>query len=134
MIRRDGKPIWLGSAKAHSLTLQRKKAAKLVWTQAWRRLHKKGLTEATTKKKRTRTGKVQRAVVGASLDEIKKKASQKTEVRTAQRDAALKELKARKAANKGKTSKTPVGPKAHVFHKVPKHMAGKQGKRGQTQR
>merc|ERR1712238_483831 len=73
MIRRDGKPIWLGSSKAHSLTMQRKKAAKLVWTQAWRRLHKKGIAEATTKKKRTRTGKVQRAVVGASLEDIKKK-------------------------------------------------------------
>ena len=46
MIRRDGKPIFLGSSKAQSLTLQRKKPAKLVWTQAWRRLHKKGLSEA----------------------------------------------------------------------------------------
>ena len=51
MIRRDGKPIFLGSSKSYSLTLQRKKAAKLKWTQAWRRLHKKGITETTTKKR-----------------------------------------------------------------------------------
>ena len=123
MIRRDGKPIWLGSSKAYSLTIQRKKAAKLVWTQAWRRLHKKGITETTTKKKRTRTGKVQRAVVGASLDDIKKKASQKSEVRTAAREAALKELKAKKAANKTKGGgKGTADAKAHQFQKVPKNM------------
>mgnify|MGYP000414203314 CR=1 FL=1 len=133
MIRRDGKPIWLGTSKAHSLTLQRKKAAKLVWTQAWRRLHKKGITETQAKKKRTRTGKVQRAVVGASLEDIKKKASQKSEVRTAQREAALKELKAKKAANKAKSGGKTAAAKPSTFQKVPKHMGGK-GKRGGTQR
>lgn len=135
MIRRDGKPIWLGSSKAFSLTIQRKKAAKLVWTQAWRRLHKKGITEATTKKKRTRTGKVQRAVVGASLDDIKKKASQKSEVRTAAREAALKELKAKTAANKAKSGgKGTAVAKSHQFQKVPKNMHVGKGKRGGTQR
>ena len=105
MIRRDGKPIWLGSSKAFSLTIQRKKAAKLVWTQAWRRLHKKGITETTSKKRSRRTNKVQRAVVGASLEDIRKKAAQKSEIRTAQKEAALKELKERKAAAaKPKTS------------------------------
>merc|ERR1712232_273294 len=113
----------------YSLTMQRKKAAKLVWTQAWRRLRKKGITETTTKKKRTRTGKVQRAVVGASLEDIKKKASQKSEVRTAQREAALKELKAKKAASKGKGKGGGAQARAHTFQKVPKHMGGK-GKRG----
>merc|ERR1712151_911849 len=103
MIRRDGKPIWLGSSKAFSLTIQRKKAAKLVWTQAWRRLHKKGITETTSKKRTRRAGKVQRAVVGASLEDIKKKAAQKNELRTAAKEAALKELKARKTANKAKS-------------------------------
>jgi large subunit ribosomal protein L24e len=138
-IRRDGKPIWLGSSKAHSLTIQRKKAAKLAWTQAWRRLHKKGLAETATKKRRARAGKVQRAVVGASLEDIKKRASQKTEIRTAAKEAALKELKERKAANKAKSSAPAKGkgaakaPQAHTFQKVPKHMGGK-GKRAGTQR
>merc|ERR1712003_317420 len=96
---------WLGTSKAYSLTMQRKKPAKLVWTQAWRRLHKKGLSETTTKKRTRRTNKVQRAVVGASLEDIKKKASEKSSVRTAAREAALKELKQKKAANKAKSSK-----------------------------
>merc|ERR1719395_32016 len=105
MIRRDGKPIWLGTSKAYSLTIQRKKAAKLVWTQAWRRLHKKGLSETTTKKRTRRANKVQRAVVGASLEDIKKRASEKSSVRTAARESALKPLKARKTTTKKSGSK-----------------------------
>ena len=97
-IRRDGKPVFLGSSKAYSLTLQRKKPAKLVWTQAWRRLHKKGLAETTQKKRTRRVAKVARAVVGASLEDIKKKATRTS----AQREAALKEVKARKSATKDK--------------------------------
>jgi len=131
MIRRDGKPIWLGSSKAHSLTMQRKKPAKLVWTQAWRRLHKKGLSETTTKKRTRRTNKIQRAVVGASLDDIKKKASEKSGVRTAAREAALKELKQKKASNKSKSSKGGAGGKAKggsKFQKVPKHMNASRSK------
>ena len=133
MIRRDGKPIWLGTSKAYSLTIQRKKSAKLVWTQAWRRLHKKGLTETTTKKRSRKTGKVQRAVVGASVEEIKKKAAQKSAIRTASKEAALKELKDRKAAAKKSKGGAKKGPSGQTFQKVPKHMGGK-GKRGGSQR
>jgi len=99
-IRRDGKPVFLGSSKAYSLTLQRKKPAKLVWTQAWRRLHKKVLSETTARKKSRKRSKVQRAVVGLSLDDIKKRAAQKPEFRNAQREAALIEVKTRKINNK----------------------------------
>ena len=122
MIRRDGKPVFLGSSKTFSLTMQRKKAAKLVWTQAWRRLHKKGITETSMKKRVRRTNKVQRAVVGASLEEIKKRASQKSDFRAAQRDAALKEIKNRKTDNKAKSAKKSA---TTVFAKTPKHMSGK---------
>lgn len=137
MIRRDGKPVWLGTSKSFSLTIQRKKAAKLVWTQAWRRLHKKGITETTAKKRSRRANKVQRAVVGASLEDIKKKAAEKSGFRTAQREAALKEVKARTTANKAKSGVKAAAPKAGAqFQKVPKHMGAKSrgGKIGSTQR
>merc|ERR1712086_610657 len=100
----NGKLMWLGTSKAYSLTLQRKKPAKLVWTQAWRRLHKKGLSEAAARKKSRKRSKVQRAVVGLSLDDIRKRAAQKPEFRNAQREAALKEVKTRKIANKSAKS------------------------------
>merc|ERR1711862_390229 len=79
---------------------------KLTWTQAWRRLHKKGLETTTTKRRTRRTNKVQRAVVGISLEEIRKKASQKPEFRTAQREAAMKEAKARQQKAKESKKKT----------------------------
>jgi len=124
-IRRDGKPVFLGSSKAHSLTLQRKKPAKLVWTQAWRRLHKKGLAETAAKKRVRKVNKVARAVVGVSLEDIKKKAAAKPEVRAAQRDAALKEVKARKIATKDKKearSGLARGSGAGQRTKVPKNV------------
>jgi len=134
MIRRDGKPIWLGTSKAYSLTIQRKKAAKLVWTQAWRRLHKKGLSETTTKKRTRRANKVQRAVVGASLEDIKKRASEKSSVRTAARESALKELKARKTTTKKSGSKGGAKGKGAQFQKVPKHMPNRNRGAGSTLR
>uniref|UniRef100_A0A7S1UTN9 Large ribosomal subunit protein eL24-related N-terminal domain-containing protein n=1 Tax=Grammatophora oceanica TaxID=210454 RepID=A0A7S1UTN9_9STRA len=136
VVRRDGKPIFLGSSKAFSLTMQRKKAAKLVWTQAWRRNHKKGMSETTTKKRARRTNKVQRAVVGASLEEIKKRQTQKSDFRVKQREAALKEVKKRKAANKVKSGGkgSSKASSTNSFQKVPKHMGSKGGKRGTSQR
>jgi len=62
------------------------------------------LAETTTKKRTRRVTKVGRAVVGLSLDDIRKKASQKSELRTKQKAAALKEVKARKTAGKTKVA------------------------------
>ena len=88
----------------------------------------------TTKKRTRKLNKVQRSVVGISLDDIKKKASMKPEVRTAQREAALKEVKARKAANKAKDKKSGFGNSVGAGQrtKVPKNVA-RQNK-GSTQR
>jgi len=135
-IRRDGKPMFFGSSKAYSLTMQRKKPAKLVWTQAWRRLNKKGITETLTKKRTRRANKVARAVVGISLEDIRKRAAQKPEFRTAQRAAALKEVKARKTAPAaaGKGGKAAgYGQAGQSFSsKVPKNV--KRAQKGGMQR
>jgi large subunit ribosomal protein L24e len=95
------------------------------------------LNEQTTKKRSRRAGKVQRAVVGATLEDIKKKAAQKSQLRAAQKDAALKELKDRKTANKAKSGAAKgkgAAPKPHTFQKVPKHMGGSRGGAKSTQR
>jgi large subunit ribosomal protein L24e len=93
------------------------------------------MSETTTKKRTRRLNKVQRSVVGLSLDDIKKKATMKPEVRTAQREAALKEIKARKAVSKGKASKGGKGNSvgAGQRNKVPKNVARASAKGG-TQR
>ena len=105
--RRDGQLIVLSNSKCKSLHDQRKKPAKLMWTQAWRRLNKKMQDTAVTKKRSRKTTKLQRAIVGASLEEIKKKRSTKPSEKSVARQAAIKELKAaRKAAAKKDVKKT----------------------------
>ena len=69
-IRRDGQPIILSGSKAKSLYLQRMKSSKLMWTQAWRRLNKKGNDATIARKKTKRTVKMQRAIVGISLETV----------------------------------------------------------------
>jgi large subunit ribosomal protein L24e len=68
----------------------RRNPRKVCWTQIYRRLHKKGALEEAAKKRTRRTQKVQRAIVGASLETIKLKREQKPEVRQAAREAALR--------------------------------------------
>merc|ERR1719178_279352 len=77
LIRKDGQLIVLFSAKCRTLLKQRKKPAKLAWTAAWRRLHKKKSDHDTTKKR-----------------------AQKPEFRNMQREAALREVKERNKAKK----------------------------------
>lgn len=60
----------LSSSKCKGLLNNRKKPAKLMWTQAWRRLHKKGKDEGVARKKARRVVKAARAIVGASLEEV----------------------------------------------------------------
>jgi len=57
-----------------SLYHQRKKPARLGWTLASRRAHKKLNTDASTKKRARRVVKVQRGYVGAEkIEEVRKK-------------------------------------------------------------
>ena len=76
-----------------------------MWTMAWRRLNKKGLKDSNSRTRRRRARKVQRAVVGISIDEIKKRRSQKPEFRAAAREAALREVKSRQKKGKKKGGK-----------------------------
>ena len=91
-----GKLVTFLNRKAWSLNDQKIKAQRLTWTQAWRRKHKKGKVETAAKKKIKRTGKTFKAIQGLSMDEIKKRRTQKPEIRAAQREAALREVKERK--------------------------------------
>lgn len=108
------------SSKSESLFLQRKNPRKIAWTLLCRRMHKKGITEETAKKRSRRTVKHQRAIVGASLDAIASRRNQKPEVRAAAQAQALAKSKeekkqrqeARKAAKaKGSVAHAGAGPK-----------------------
>merc|ERR1712224_832958 len=110
-IARDGKVHYFISSKAKSLYKQRIKAVKLRWTQAWRRMNKKGKADEAGKKRTRKAQKFQKAIVGMSLEDIKKKKAQKPELRQQAKEAAAKEAKAR-MQTKGKTASTGTKPKA----------------------
>jgi len=80
---------------------QKVKPVKLRWTQAWRRMNKKGKTDEGGKKRTRKAQKFQKAIVGMSLEDIKKKKAQKPELRQAAKEAAAKEAKARQSTKKG---------------------------------
>ena len=126
--QRDGKVMLFLNHKMISLHRQRIKPVKLTWTQNWRRKNKKGKAEEAGKKRTKKSTKVQKAIVGMSLDDIKQKKSQKTELRAAAKDAVLKEHKdkAKKAADK---SKAAPGPKAKAVKSVAKKAPKPMGKR-----
>ena len=73
--------------KAHLL---KRNPRKVTWTVLYRRKHKKGIEEEAAKKRTKRTQKFQRAVVGATLQDIMAKRNQKPEVRKAQREQAIR--------------------------------------------
>jgi large subunit ribosomal protein L24e len=78
---KDGKVYYFITTKAASLFHQRKKAVKLTWTQAWRRFNKKTKVDEITRRRTRKTTRVQKAIVGMSLDEIKRRRAEKPEER-----------------------------------------------------
>lgn len=122
-VRRDGQPMKFISSKSASLYHQRKKPAKITWTQAWRRLNKKGQKDEHTRARKRRTQKFTRAVVGISVDELKQRKNQKPEFRAAAREAALREVKERAKtvkATKAKASKASRVAQPKVAQKMKK--------------
>merc|ERR1712118_529939 len=118
-IAKDGKSHFFINTKAASLFHQKIKPVKLRWTQAWRRMNKKGKADETGKKRTRKVQKFQKAIVGMSLEDIKKKKAQKPELRKAAAEAAAKEAKARmqkkpaaaKAGSKAAGAKAKAGGK-----------------------
>jgi large subunit ribosomal protein L24e len=128
-VGRDGKTYFFISTKARSLFHQKIKPVKLTWTQAWRRFNKKIRVDELNKKRSRKTTRVQKAVVGMSLDEIKRRKAETRDDRDKKHDAAIKEIKDRKLkemqakkAEKAKIAKV-AAPKV-----VAKNVAPKAGK------
>ena len=79
------------------MALKKVKAQRITWTTAWRRMNKKIKTDEHLRKKKRRNVKVNKAIIGISLDDIKKRKTEKPEVRKAQQEQALRDIKERKA-------------------------------------
>ena len=92
---KDGKVHFFVSTKARSLFHQKIKPVKLTWTQASRRFNKKIKVEDIQKKRTRKTTRVQKAVVGMSLDEIRRKRTEDTTTRDKALEASKKEIRER---------------------------------------
>jgi len=105
-IRGDSKIFRFSTSKSESLFLQRKNPRKIAWTQVYRRMHKKGITEEVAKKRSRKTVKHQRGIVGADLKTIAERRNQTAQARAALRTDALSKAKAEKKAKEAKKEKT----------------------------
>jgi len=92
---KDGKTHMFISSKTRSLYHQKIKPVKLTWTQASRKFNKKVKIEDIQKKRTRRTTRVQKAVVGMSLDEIKRRRNEDAATRDKNLESTKKELKDR---------------------------------------
>merc|ERR1712111_329416 len=79
--------------RSHKAHLLKRNPRKTTWTVLYRRKHRKGIEEEVSKKRTKRTQKFQRAVVGATLQDILAKRNQKPDVRKAQREQAIRAAK-----------------------------------------
>merc|ERR1712098_690399 len=104
LVKVDGKNLRFLSGRTHKAHLLKRNPREVTWTVLYRRKHKKGLEEDVAKKRNKRTQKFQRAVVGATLQDIMAKRNQKPEVRKAQREQAVRAAKEQKKA----TTKKPA--------------------------
>merc|ERR1712243_182562 len=105
-VKADGKVFKFLDGRSQKAHLLKRNPRKVTWTVLYRRKHRKGVEEETTKKKTRRTHKFQRAIVGASLNEILAKRNQKPELRKAQRDEAIRAAKEVKKTKRNDTKKT----------------------------
>ncbi|CAN6480735.1 unnamed protein product [Victoria cruziana] len=95
-IRADSQVFLFSNSKCKRYFHNRLKPSKLTWTAMYRKQHKKDMhAEAVKKRRRTTKKSYSRSIVGATLEVIQKKRTEKAEVRDAAREAALREIKER---------------------------------------
>ena len=96
-ISKDGRTHYFISTKARSLFHQKIKPVKLTWNMAWRAHNKKIKVDDIQKKRSRKTTRIQKAVVGMSIEEIRRKKAESREDRDKANVAAEQTIKDRKA-------------------------------------
>merc|ERR1739846_172302 len=131
MGKQDGKVFKFLDGRSHRAHLLKRNPRKVTWTVLYRRKHNKGIEADVSKKRTKRTQKFQRAVVGATLQDIMAKRNQKPEVRKAQREQAIRAAKELKKTTKATTKPkaAAAAPKARAAAKAQKAAPRVGGKR-----
>lgn len=122
-VRGDSKIFRFQSSKSASLFHQRKNPRRIAWTVLYRRQHKKGITEESSKRRTRKTVKHQRAIAGASLDLIKERRNQKPQDRKKAREAKVaKDKEAKKTAKAARKAEQAKSGAAGAQAKVSKQQ------------
>lgn len=128
-VAKDGKVHTFLFRKEASLFKQRTKPVKLHWTLAWRRMNKKGAKDALSKRRTRKPAKtLQKAIVGLSLEDIKRTRALKPEAK-AKTAGAVKEAK-----EKAKKPKVARPQQQQPGAKIPKLQNPKQRKQNVPRR
>ncbi|KAL9636171.1 MAG: hypothetical protein Q9164_002991 [Protoblastenia rupestris] len=129
-VRGDSKIFRFQNGKTESLFLQRKNPRRIAWTTLYRRQHKKGISEEIAKKRTRRTVKQQRGIVGAPLELIKDRRSQRPEAREAARKEAIAKGKAKKTESESKKKAEKAKSAAAGARGQPGRIQSKMGAKG----
>jgi len=95
-IAKDGRVHHIFGSKARCLFHQKIKPVKLTWTLAWRAFNKKIKVDDSHKKRTKKRATVQKAIVGMSLDTIKRMKAESREDRNKMADEKTKAVKEKK--------------------------------------
>lgn len=117
-VARDGKVHTFIHSKEARLGRQKLKPAKLRWTLVWRRVNKKSRGEAVSKRRTRKAAKLQKAIVGISLEEIKQRRATKPDP-SKLRKMPAKDTKEKKKEKKEKPAAIP-GARAPPVRNIPK--------------
>lgn len=98
-----------------------------------RRVHKKGTSEEVAKKRSRKAVKVQRAVVGASWEDILAKRNQTEAVRKATRDSAVEASKQKKKDDQAKKRAEKIKTLGSAQRSQPKFKVPQQAKSTKAQ-
>ncbi|KAG8528682.1 60S ribosomal protein L24 [Bacidia gigantensis] len=147
-VRGDSKIFRFQNGKTESLFLQRKNPRRIAWTVLFRRQHKKGISEhhlaytstklvltvsniqEVAKKRSRRTVKQQRGIVGASLDVIKERRTQRPAEREAARKAAIEKGKEQKKESESKKKQDKAKSAKSAAQGQPGRIQSKMGAKG----
>merc|ERR1719282_614170 len=125
LVRADQRSHWIINKKIEKHFLDKKNPRKVPWTMVYRKIHKKGLTEDTKRKRTRKTQKVTRPIVGASVEMITKRRTMKPEQRKSAREAALRKAKEERKKAQAAKPKAAAAPRKDVRSKNQKGGKGR---------
>lgn len=121
-VKNSGQAAYFGRSKERRLHAQKKKPQKLTWTQAWRRMNKKGPVLETTRKRVRKGIKNHRSIVGLPLDDLRKRMKVTVGQKLSTTESGAKEVAERSKKEAKQRAAAVVRQPSANARTVPKHQ------------